>query len=670
MDSTCRRADIDGIRAVAILGVFAFHLNPGSLPGGFTGVDVFFVISSYLITNILFDKLSKNRFSLSVFYINRIKRIIPMALLVFGIAVLIASQLNSFLLSNAKYIPLLTYNSHVASYFAYDQQKNFFLHYWSLAIEEQYYLFWPGIVWGLHAISIRRGLAPRNVIFIFSLILVIFGVVYGEYLVHDPVSANQVYFFSIPRFSELAIGACLALWEKQIRAVIGGSPVIGIIGVLGLVYSYLFLDQHAYPGISSLIPCLSSALLLISCRSHDGQSSQISRMLGIGPLQYIGKISYSLYLWHWLILALARFVLGQNDLPVNFVTIFIPAVFALSALSYHYIELPFIRSNVTKPPVFYISAIAANLSALALVVTFAGVEELNIPPIVGGEYANVTGHDGQNAHLTEGWIAPCWDNHLTERTKVEIDRRCAIGDTSKPPRILMVGDSHAAALGRFIDEFGKREQFSVTSYSVGACQIAEWGLAKRAPAFVQTAERIQDCANMLAYISENYKDYDAIFIVNAFNLFSGTYNIFTSMKDEPPAFNREKLIEIANHTSIYFFYDGPVIDRSLQYSPLLDKLGLSVGASVAPGGDSGNSVIQSLSNLIPNSYWIDLSDSYGSFVATNFLVNNRPVYVDTSHLSGYGGTSLFNHFVAKSGNCFLCRVEEANTRSTKVAHGS
>lgn len=670
MKSTFRRADIDGIRAVAILGVFAFHLNPRILPGGFTGVDVFFVISSYLITNILFDKLSQNRFSLSVFYINRIKRIIPMALLVFGMTVLIASQLNSFLLSSAKYIPLLTYNSHVASYFAYDQQKNFFLHYWSLAIEEQYYLFWPGVVWGLYTISLNRGLAPRNLIFAFSLILVIFGVVYGEYLIHDPIAANQAYFFSIPRFSELAIGACIALWEKQIREVIGVSPAIGIIAILGLVYSFLFLDQHAYPGISSLIPCLSSALLLISCRSHDGQSSQISRLLGIGPLQYIGKISYSLYLWHWLILAFARFVLGKNNLPINLVSIIIPAVFVLSALSYHYIELPFIRLKVTKLPVFYFAALAANFSALALVVIFAGVEELNVSPIVGGEYANVTGHDGQNAHLTEGWIAPCWDNHITERSKPTIDRSCAIGDTSNPSRVLMVGDSHAAALGRFIDELGKREQFSVTSYSVGACQIAEWGLAKRAPAFVQTAERIKDCENMLGYISENYKNYDAIFIANAFNLFSGTYNIFTSKNDEPPAFSREKLMGIAKHTPIYFFYDGPVIDRSLQYSPLLDNLGLSVGASVAPGGDSGNSVIQSLISQIPNSYWVDLSDSYGSFVATNFLVNNRPVYVDTSHLSGYGGASLFKHFATKSKNCILCRVKVANTKATIGVHGS
>jgi hypothetical protein len=346
--------------------------------------------------------------------------------------------------------------------------------------------------------------------------------------------------------------------------------------------------------------------------------------------------------------------------------VFIPAVFALSAISYHYVELPFIRAEVKRPPTVYFAALGANAVALVLVVMFAGISEFNVPPVVGGEYANVTGSDGQNAHLTEGWAAPCWDNHLAERSKETVNQRCAIGDRSKQPRILMVGDSHAAALGRFIDEMGKREHFSIASYAVGACQISEWQLAKRAPAFVQTEERIRDCKNMLDYISDNHQHYDAIFVVNAFNLFSGTYNIFTNRNEEPPAFNRARLSEIAKVTPLFFFYDGPVLDRSMQYSYLLDKLGLSVGASVVHGGDSGNSVIQMLSSQIPNSTWLDLSDSYTSFYASKFLVNNRPVYVDTSHLSGYGGISLFNHFVANPDNCLLCRMKNVSSKEVLV----
>ena len=172
---------------------------------------------------------------------------------------------------------------------------------------------------------------------------------------------------------------------------------------------------------------------------------------------------------------------------------------------------------------------------------------------------------------------------------------------------------------------------------------------------------------MLDYISANHQHYDAIFVVNASNLFSGTYNIFTNKNDTPPAFDRIRLSEIAQVTPLVFFHDGPVLDRSLQYSPLLDKLGLSIGASEARGGDSGNAVIKALSAQIPNSSWLDLSDSYASFAATKFLVNSRPVYVDTSHLSGYGGTALFKHFVAKPGNCISCSPGDGRTGKFRVA---
>ncbi len=666
MHSLHRRTDIDGMRAIAILAVLFYHINPMIIPGGFAGVDVFFVISSYLITSIVFNKLSNETFSLSTFYVNRIKRIVPMALLVFSIAVLIASQLNAFLLGSAKYIPLLTYNSHVASYFAYDEQKNFFLHFWSLAIEEQYYLFWPGIVWLMFSAGTKFRVSPRRILFGLSFLIVVVGICYGELMVRDPIATNQVYFFSIPRFAELAIGACVALTEDKIKRTFKTAYLLAFIGVLGLVCSFSFLDQHAYPGLASLVPSLSCACILLACRTHDGESTIMSKILGVKPLEYIGRISYSLYLWHWLVLAVARFVIGSNELPITLVLIFVPLIFLLSALSYHYIELPCIRFNVKSTPKFYASAFGANAAAVFLVVLFAGIGEFNVPPLVGAAHANVTGSDGQNAHLTEGWVAPCWENRLTDRSLHAINSRCAIGDTSKPPRILMVGDSHAAALGSFIDAAGKNEKFSVVTYNVGACQIAEWGLAKRAPGFVRTAERLQECDNMLNFISENYQHYDAIFVVNAFNLFSGNFNIFSNKKEEPPSFNHARLTEISKKTPLIFFYDGPVIDRSLQYSPLLDKLGFTVGASLAVGGSSGNSVIQQLSSSIQNSRWFDLSQGYEQLIERDFLYENRPVYVDTSHLSGYGGSVLYRFFKSSQNNCILCVLE--SQQAGKIQH--
>ena len=257
--------------------------------------------------------------------------------------------------------------------------------------------------------------------------------------------------------------------------------------------------------------------------------------------------------------------------------------------------------------------------------------------------------NGQNMRLTNGWTAPCFDRRFKHPTRLNIDRMCGLGASDVKPTVLLVGDSHAAALGTVIDAWGKQAGFRATMIAVGACQLSEGGMAKRAPHVVMTPERIYNCNQMIQFVHEQHQNYKAIFIVDAFNLFSGKFNVFTQKYDQMPTFKIDALSKIAARTPMYFFYDEPVIDRSIQRSPLFDFLGIRLGANVIPHGEEGNAVIHQLISDNPNFHWVDLSDAYDQFKQERFMFEGWPVYVDTSHLSGRGSRALANRVLTAGG---------------------
>ncbi|MFM0643901.1 acyltransferase family protein [Paraburkholderia bryophila] len=657
MNKLTRRPDIDGLRAVAILSVMAFHFNPRWLPGGFAGVDIFFVISAYLITGIIHASLLDGNFSYRAFYVRRIKRIFPASILVFGVTAFLASQLNGLLLPDAKYVLLFLFNYHTSNYFTQNSQTNFFLHYWSLSIEEQFYFIWPLLLgfalWAnarLFGPNARRGL-PR----VLPLAIAVIGFALGEFWVHDPVAAGTAYFYSMPRFGELAIGAFAALLPRSPGPSRLTGNLLSAAGALAIALAFVLLSEKGYPGVRALVPCVGAALILY-CWNPTGGVAVVNRVLGSRPLVLIGLISYSLYLWHWPVLSIMRFWLGQNALPASYMAIALALIFLLSIGTYRFIEQPFIRSKPGFKVVFP-AFVSTTLAGVVVILMMTGVENYNIPPMLGGEFTNVT-IDGQNTHLTSGWIDPCFDKTFRGATKDLIDKTCAIG-AAKPPSILLVGDSHGAAIGAFMDRLGRREGFALTSYEVGACQIAEWGLAARAPGVVRTPERIQNCEDMLAYIKANHQKYQAIFVVNAFNLLAGDYNVFSHAPEAAPGVRIDILREIAKTTPIYFFYDSPVIDRSIQYSPFFAWLNVPTGGYPVKDGDQGNPLIARAVASIPGAHWVDLGDSYRALTKDHFVYKGYPVYVDSNHLNGYGSRSLADIFMQSDGACFICRVLSA-----------
>ena len=327
------RSDIDGLRAVGILFVLAFHAFPEVLKNGFIGVDIFFVISGFLITAILSEDLQQKKFNLITFYFRRIKRIFPMALVVLlacGIAGALTFFEPEFL--NLKqeitaaagfYMNYLVPEN--SGYFSIDSRYRTLLHFWSLAIEEQFYLFWPVLAWILYSIKKSKGLLLTGVLIVFAGSLVLF------------ISTEKFYYFSLLcRVWELALGGIGALVLKtRLKSRIDsvGLP-LSILSFALLIGLFFVTDDR----LAIAMAVLASFLFLIA-----PQFATPKRFLNSPALNYIGKMSYSLYLWHWPILAFARI---YNPKISNSATLaLVVLIFALSILSYSSVERFFKRLN-------------------------------------------------------------------------------------------------------------------------------------------------------------------------------------------------------------------------------------------------------------------------------------------------------------------------------------
>lgn len=361
------RPDIDGLRAVAVLAVLLFHCFPSLVPGGFVGVDVFFVISGYLIGRSSFEEIVSGHYSARAYFGRRARRIFP-ALLVVLVGVVVAGW---WMLLPIEYELL---GKHVAgasvfisnwqfwrevSYFNIEATLKPLLHLWSLAVEEQFYLILPLFL----LYSIRRGKSPLIPLLVFALICFVSSV----WRLPDHKAWGYFHLFS--RGWELMIGVLLAYAEGR-RARVADSaplfvdswrPVIGGLGlamVLGSAWGYS--SSTLFPGAMALVPTLGAALLIAA-----GGKGLFNRLLGWRPLVYIGLISYPLYLWHWPILSMLRIVDGNSLDVTTRLGVFLVS-FPLAALTYHLVERPLRSSVAAQRPYFALVLWAALLAVGAV----------------------------------------------------------------------------------------------------------------------------------------------------------------------------------------------------------------------------------------------------------------------------------------------------------------
>ncbi len=333
------RADIQGLRAIAIILVIALHLQLNGFEAGYIGVDIFLVVSGYVITLSLLKKPSNRFFSnLADFWSSRFTRIFPAAALVICVTVIASYFLsgkafNPDLLTDAKWATLYGTNFRLintgSNYFIAGLDQSLLTHYWSLAVEQQFYLIYPLMIFLVGRFSSEK--VRLSVLRILLLICIIASCYWSvtQTLV-DPVAS---YFSPLTRFWELASGGLAATFTFSKR-----NRYLGFLGLALLLASFFILNsQSSYPGYLAWLPVIGTLLLLVAP----------VKLLGLKPLRYIGDISYSLYLWHFLWLVLPR----QIEQPINnpnLIWLFLLGAVICSVLSYHFFEKPIHRALALK----------------------------------------------------------------------------------------------------------------------------------------------------------------------------------------------------------------------------------------------------------------------------------------------------------------------------------
>lgn len=452
MSSIPHRPDIDGLRALAVVSVIVDHLTPGVLAGGNLGVDLFFVLSGCLITALIRSDWAAGRFTLADFYERRVRRILPALL-----AVLAATSLGAVVLLLPK--DLIGYarsllaalgfvaNIHfwwVIDYFAPISGEKPLLHTWSLGVEEQFYLLFPLLMMVLLRLRVATAMAVLAAIVAVSL---------GLNLVLKMVVNGTFSFYMLPsRAWELAVGALIAFMPirgSMPRTVVWAASAIGFWAIgLGLLEGKVAVLPAALPVV------VGTALVVWA----EGRApSPLGRLLSLPPLTFLGRISYSLYLWHWPILVLLRYRLVRPPTPLE-LALAVVAMLVCATLSWRFVETPFRRRDRPFRPIAWnLGVISLALVGLAAAIDIGRGWPWRVSPEV------VVINDALGTHARcAGWDGRRWEG----------GRACLLGDPAPGPdaaEVVLFGNSHAQMYRPLVDDELRRRRRSGVLIGMTEC---------------------------------------------------------------------------------------------------------------------------------------------------------------------------------------------------------
>ncbi|HLA64460.1 MAG TPA: acyltransferase, partial [Rhodothermales bacterium] len=335
------RSDIEGLRGVAVLLVVLFHAGISGFAGGYVGVDVFFALSGYLITGILVREVERTgAVDLARFYARRVRRLLPASALVLLATVAFAFAFYSPLeqgqiawtaVATASYLSNVHFAQAATDYFAVAVETNPLLHTWSLAVEEQFYLVWPALVWfGLRGAPSRRRLV--------AVVVAVTVASFGAAVWAMQTAPTWAFFGSPLRAWEFGVGALAAVLPSASLAVRARiSALLGWTGLAAVVASGVFYSvQTPFPGATALLPVVGTVAVLLAGAWSPGRG--VARVLGTWPLQQFGRLSYSWYLWHWPVFVFAEGLYGKGSLPVRLALLLFSLL--LAEASYRLVEDP------------------------------------------------------------------------------------------------------------------------------------------------------------------------------------------------------------------------------------------------------------------------------------------------------------------------------------------
>jgi peptidoglycan/LPS O-acetylase OafA/YrhL len=637
------RPDVDGLRAVAVLSVIIFHLSKQLLPGGFLGVDIFFVISGYLITRNILQGVTRGTFTIGEFYRRRIKRIAPVLLVVvaFTLAASYLLQLpedfrttaKSAVFSLASLANVYFWKFQDTSYFAIDSAQIPLLHLWSLGVEEQFYLIWPVLL-----LLIYRPTRARK-LFITAVVVAIVSFILGD-LLYDR-APSFTYYMLPTRAGELLVGALVAmavLQQIEHRIASAAIPVMATIGVVILAASlFLITENQPFPGWRAIPPTSATGLLILA--GHCGDNAW-SRLLSWKPLVWTGLISYSAYLWHWPLLALFRYGYGEPSFVAGAVLFALTII--LAWLTYQYVERPTRQSSGSLLRVFVRQYAVPGGVLVVLAVVAIYSPRLGVSLHTADYQRRLSDTQTQ----TRPAYAFSWVCQRQRFTLADArNPHCVLGrPAAAAPNAILWGDSHAAHYIGMVDAFAINAGFRFRNAAVGSCPP----LFSDPSQFVDS-RRAADCRASLDILRPLVKEFPVVIVSSAWldhGANNSKYlNSFFDTARQLAAMG--KLVIVIGEAPWMPGYDRRCSEKALSY-PLLRCPHAIL--PLAPAIAKVNAQLRQFAARTPNVRYFDAT-SYlcpGGACAA-FSPDGEPRYYDPSHLNMMASSRLGREIVARDG---------------------
>lgn len=564
------RKDIQGLRAIAVALVVLFHLWPGTISGGYVGVDVFLVISGYLITTHLLKKPPRTGHDLWAFWARRLRRLLPAALTVLATTAvatrLVApstawEEISRQIIASTLYVQNWSLASSSVNYMDAGAMASPVQHFWSLSVEEQFYLVWPLLVFGVTWVAFRLGGRPgaahaatgaddvRRVRLTRTMIAAVVVASLAFSVWFTAVQPAAAYFVTPARMWELALGGLIATVASVGSRRPGGTTgvVVAWAGIAAiLAAAYLYTSATPFPGAAALLPVLGAAAVIIADTDHPLSPTGL---LKNGPVQWLGDVSYSVYLWHWPLIALLPYASG-GSLGILDKSAILVATLVLAGLSKVHVEDRFRFAKPHAPVRYSYQLSAVGMIAVVLLASLqwteagvrkevakeelAAVEHEETPCL--GAAALAKGAERCDVDA-DGEIVP--SPELAKNDKADIDEEkcfpegsydkqlsCSFG--SGETRIALVGNSHARHWLPALRELGKEKGWTIDTYLISRCTATD---AKQE---FDTDEMTSDCHDWGQWAQEETKG-DAYDLVITSERQSAPIDGYSKVDSGPPA---------------------------------------------------------------------------------------------------------------------------------------
>ncbi len=627
------RPEIDGLRALAVLPVVLFHMNSGWLKGGFLGVDVFFVISGFLITSIILRECAAGTFSFRAFWVRRVRRILPV-LIAMVLVCVVVTQLLVFrgeqpAMGFQGVAALLSFANiamwrMTGNYWGQQAESSPFLHTWSLSVEEQFYFFFPAML----VLVLRY--KPQ---WLMKFSLALMGVGLAVFLLGAHYNPNAAFFLLPTRAWEMGAGCFLAAWVARPAGKLVPSwrtSCASVVGVLMVAASYAFVSGEAGVSASFVLPVIGAVLVIAF-----GQSGPVHWLLSRAPVVFIGKISYSLYIWHWPVLVFAK-----HTLPHHW-ALDVLLMLALTLGSYCWVEKPARSSKRAMLPIGF--GFATALACAVLLASSSGVYEARgfSTMVYKGSQYETNPHPfsiPESKQLLYGVVVP-----EREKAHAEAYREGGIVKRygSETPTVMVMGDSHAEMWSSTIDALCKEWGVSVSFNAMaGIRPFIQWPVDKdQKIRFLSSEEKYLYDVKRLESI-EQAKPQVVVFVarwesytmdeVRGLFQFLEQHVQHVILIEQPPALavNRVNITQ-------YLCFKGFVPKAGEpQYLPQGDP----------QHHEKGRQLIQTIAAEFKNVTLVPVCDLYaGPNHKVRVLDNQDVLYVDGDHLSESGAARAREH---------------------------